>query len=66
MLHDSSVASLQESMDSVVRTALFGQDAEREMILKELKDRVNKEKEYFKDKDVIDREIKKAKDYARN
>lgn len=65
-MHDSSVASLQESMDSVVRTALFGQDAEREMILKELKDRVNKEKEYFKDKDVIDREIKKAKDYARN
>jgi len=36
------------------------------MILKELKDRVNKEKEYFKDKDVIEREMRKAKDYARN
>lgn len=52
-------------MDQQVRTALFGQDAEREMILKELRDRGLKEREYFKDKDVIERELKKAKDYAR-
>lgn len=49
-------------MEQSVRTALFGQDAEREMILKELKDRSLKEREYLKDKDTIDREIKKAKD----
>lgn len=52
-------------MDQQVRTALFGQDAEREMILKELRDRGLKEREYFKDKDVIERELKKAKDFAR-
>lgn len=32
------------------------------MILKELKDRTWKEREYLKDRDTIDREIKKAKD----
>lgn len=32
------------------------------MILKELKDRTWKEREYLKDRDTIDREIKKVKD----
>lgn len=49
-------------MNKSVRVALFGQDAEREMILKELKDKAWKEREYLKDRDTIDREIKKAKD----
>lgn len=49
-------------MNQSVRVALFGQDQERELILKELKDRAWKEREYLKDKDFIDREIKKAKD----
>lgn len=49
-------------MDNSVRTALFGQDNEREMILKELRDRAWKEREFLKDKDTIDREIKKARE----
>lgn len=32
------------------------------MILKDLRDRSFKEREYLKDKDMIDREIKKCKD----
>ncbi|CAD8177252.1 unnamed protein product [Paramecium octaurelia] len=59
------LSQLQESMNSSVRVALFGQDQEREMILKELKDRTWKEREYLKDRDTIDREIKKAKDAQR-
>lgn len=35
------------------------------MILKELRDRGMKEREYLKDKDIIEKEIIKAKEYHR-
>lgn len=45
-------------MNKSVRTALFGQDEELEILLKESRERFMKEKEYLKDKDTIDREMK--------
>jgi hypothetical protein len=44
-------------MARTVRTALFGQDAELEHILKEVRERPIKEKEFLKDRDVIEREL---------
>jgi hypothetical protein len=45
-------------MSKSVRTALFGQDEEMEVLLKEVRERFMKEKEYLKDRDTIEREVK--------
>ena len=44
-------------MSRVVRQALFGHDKELEELLREVRERSEKEREYFKDKDVIEREL---------